>query len=525
MTTEFLLDGSSLELQDIRRLYRAEKPEVALSDGVMETVSESRDVVNRAVERDEAVYGVNTGFGRLSSEMVSDENLDQLQKNLIRSHAMGVGDDLGRRVCQMVMFLKIREFAMGYSGVSPGLLEKLCKLFNEGIYPKIPEAGSVGASGDLAPLAHLGLMLLGEGEVYRRKDSGNGSHNWEVANSIVALRTANIEPYKFKPKEGLSIVNGTQVSLALLLEALVRSTRLQTLADVTAAMSIDALKGSTVPFREEVYGAREHPGQKQVSQRISALLEGSEIRESHRDCDRVQDSYSLRCVPQVHGASLDSLQNCRDIARREMNASTDNPLVLAESDEIISAGNFHGQPIGVAADYLCIGLSELASISERRIENLVNPDLSDLPPFLTENSGINSGMMLGQVAAASLVSENKTLSHPASVDSIPTSANREDHVSMSTFAGRKVSEVAENLERILGIELICAAQGIDYREPLSTSPPLEAAHEQIREVVEPLDRDRVFYRDLDAITSLTRDPSFFQRINDELPNDRALHSF
>lgn len=519
------LDHSPLTFEDLRSLYRRDYMDVSISEGLREDIRSSRQVVEQAIEDGEPVYGVNTGFGKLASEQVPEDQMEELQKNLIRSHAIGLGESMDRRICRLVHFLVLHEFTLGYSGVTEDLVEQLLSMFNARIIPVIPEVGSVGASGDLAPLAHLGRSVMGEGEVFLPGSDQSHAEIWERNQSAYALRREGLESYSYRAKEGLSIVNGTEVSLAQLLSALLDADRLLVLADIAGAMSLDALKGSTTPFRPEVAQSRAHPGQGVVTRRFRALMEESEIRESHLDCDRIQDQYSLRCIPQVHGSAIEGFRKSKEMAVREVNSTTDNPLVLEDSEEIISAGNFHGQPLSLASDLLSIALSDLASISERRIENLTNPDLSGLPPFLTEASGLNSGLMLGQVVAASLVSENKTLSHPASVDSLPTSANQEDHVSMSTFAGRKVNDIVTNLERVLAIELICAAQGIEFHEDLDTSPPLEKAHEQIRDHVPFLEEDRSMRSDVEEMISLVRSEEFYREIEAELPNGMTFESF
>ena len=464
-----------------------------LAAGDYARLEASAEAVVRVLQHGEAVYGVNTGFGLLASTRIADDKLDQLQRNLVLSHCCGVGDPLPDRVVGLVMALKVIGLARGHSGVRRVVVETLERLLASEAYPVIPSQGSVGASGDLAPLAHMSAALIGEGHI-RLKGQTLAAQE--------ALQRIGVAPLVLGPKEGLALLNGTQVSTALALDALFRAENAFYGALFAGALSVDALKGSDAPFDQRIHAARGHQGQIDVAAHMRALLAGSKIRESHRDCDRVQDPYSLRCQPQVMGACLDVLRNAAATLETEANAATDNPLVFAEDDAVLSGGNFHAEPVAFAADFIAIATSEVAALSERRLAILVDPKMSGLPAFLVQDSGLNSGFMIAQVTAAALVSENKTLAHPASVDSIPTSANQEDHVSMATFAARKAGDVARNVSRVVAIELMAAALGIDFHRPMKTSPQLEEAHALVRARVAHLGDDRMMAPDLEAMTAL-----------------------
>jgi histidine ammonia-lyase len=443
------------------------------------------------------VYGVNTGFGALAEVRVPMADLERLQLNLIRSHATGVGSAFPIPVTRAIMLLRANVLMLGSSGVRPEIPELLVAMLDKGIHPLIPEKGSVGASGDLAPLAHLALVLIGEGET---------EFNGEILDGAVALKRAGLTPVVLQAKEGLALINGTQAMTADAALVIDRARNLVKVADIAGAASSQTLLGSRTPYDERIQQARGHHGQICSADNVRRLLEDSAIIESHHDCEKVQDPYSLRCIPQVHGATRDALDHVTTIVSTECNAATDNPLVFIRDDgelDLLSGGNFHGQPVAIVADYLAIALAELANISERRIEQLVNPALSSgLPPFLASESGLNSGFMIAQVTAAALVSENKGLCHPASVDSIPSSANREDHVSMGTIAARKLRQVTDHVETVLAIELLCAAQAMDLRRPLTASPGTEAMLSCIRQVVPTLMDDRVLYPDIIAVKAL-----------------------
>ncbi|MGE0045639.1 MAG: histidine ammonia-lyase, partial [Hyphomonadaceae bacterium] len=448
--------------------------------------------VARVLAAGKPVYGVNTGFGLLASTHIADDQLALLQRNLVLSHACGVGAALSERVTRLALTLKIISLARGHSGVRRIIVERLLALLEKNALPIIPSQGSVGASGDLAPLAHLAAAaFLGVG---RMRVSG------ETMEAGAALNILNLEPIELGPKEGLALLNGTQISTALALDALFSAEDVFAAALVTGAMSVDAMKGSDAPFDPRIQEARGQKGQIAVAVALRALMAGSRIRESHLACDRVQDPYSLRCQPQVMGACLDVLRNSAETLCIEANAATDNPLVFG--DAILSGGNFHAEPVAFAADTIAMALCEIASLSERRTALLVDPKMSGLPAFLVADSGVNSGFMIAQVTAAALVSEMKTLAHPASVDSIPTSANQEDHVSMATFAARKAGEAAKNAARVVAVEWLAAAQGIDFHAPLETSPPLKAAHDALRAKAARYDADRYFAPDIEAAAQL-----------------------
>lgn len=444
-------------------------------------------------------YGVNTGFGALAETRIQPEDLARLQVNLVRSHAAGVGPEYPEAVVRAMMLLRATTLSRGTSGVRPQLAQHLLDCLNAGIHPCIPQQGSLGASGDLAPLAHLALVLIGEGWATYRGERLSGAE---------ALARAGLRPIALEAKEGLALINGTQAMTADLALTVQRAQRLATAADAIGALSLQVLLGSVRPLDARIHAARPHAGQRESADFLSRLTAGSPLVASHHDCHKVQDPYCLRCMPQVHGASRDVLRHVTQVLHTELNAATDNPLVFEEEGgdlDIISGGNFHGQPIALAADYLSLALAEWANISERRIEQLVNPALSSgLPPFLAGHSGLESGLMIAQVTAAALVSENKSLAHPASVDSIPSSANREDHVSMGTIAARQARAILENSERVLAIEWICAARALDLRRPLRASAPAEALHTLLRTRVAPLDGDRILAPDLEAAAELIR---------------------
>ena len=486
-----LLDGNSLSLDalsDIADGYAT----VALAPAARERVDRARHVVDRTANGDAPVYGVNTGFGALAERAIPRDSLGTLQLNLLRSHAAGVGEPLPVRAVRASMALRANVLAKGFSGVCSETLELLLALLNHRVHPVVPSRGSVGASGDLAPLAHLALVLVGEG--HATVDGG------PVQSGAEALGSAGLRPVTLAPKEGLALINGTQPSTAVAGLACHAGETLARSADIAAALSIDALKGSLHPFDARIHTARPHPGQRTSAANILALLTGSQINKSHEHCGRVQDAYSLRCAAQVHGATRDALGFVRGTLTIEANSGTDNPMVFAIDDEIVSGGNFHGAPVAVAADLLAISLTQLATISERRSDRLVNPALSGLPAFLTTDSGLQSGYMMAQVTAAAVASELKTLAHPASVDSIPTSANKEDHVSMSMAAALKAERAVALASRVLAVEVLCACQALDLLAPLRTSRPLQAVHAFVRSIVPVLTADRPPSPDIEAIS-------------------------
>ncbi|MGH9457832.1 MAG: histidine ammonia-lyase [Thermoanaerobaculia bacterium] len=482
------LDGRSLDLGALERIARGEAV-AGLDPAARERMSASRAVVDRCVAEGRTVYGVTTGFGVFADVAISPENRIELQRNLILSHCAGVGDPLQPAVVRAMMALRANALARGLSGIRPEVVEVLLRVLESGIVPVIPSQGSVGASGDLAPLAHLAAAMMGVGEAWV---------DGERFTADEALRRRGIELVVFEAKEGLAMINGTQAICAIGGLALAEARRLADLADLFAAMTLDALQGTDAAFDARIHEARPHDGQREVARRMRALLAGSGIRESHRDCGKVQDAYSLRCIPQVHGAVRDALAFAVRTFEIEMNAATDNPLVFAEGD-VVSGGNFHGAPVALASDFAAVAMTDLASISERRIERLVNPSLSDLPPFLVREGGLHSGFMMAQVTAAALVSESKALAHPASVDSIPTSANKEDHVSMGTIAARKLAAIVENAAHVLAIEGICAAQALEFRRPLRSSEAVERAYSRIRRSAAAWDADRHLHPDLVAV--------------------------
>jgi len=452
--------------------------------------------VKARLDAGEALYGINTGFGRLARTRIAPEELARLQLYIVRSHAAGVGAPLADSTVRLTMVLKAASLARGMSGVRPVVVERLLEFVNAGLLPRVPSQGSVGASGDLAPLAHLSLALIGEGAVH---------YGGRILPAAQALAAAGIAPIELGPKEGLALLNGTQVSTALALEGLFEAEDLLLGSILTGAMCVDAALGSRVPFDPRIHEARGHAAQVDVAGAFRAVLAHSDIGRSHEDCDRVQDPYSLRCQPQVAGACLQQLRDAARVLEVEANGVSDNPLVLGEAGEVLSGGNFHAEPVAFAADNLALAIAEIGALSERRIAMLIDSSLSQLPPFLVEQGGLNSGFMLAQVTAAALASENKSLAHPASVDSLPTSANQEDHVSMATFAARRLGPMAENTRGVLAIELLAAAQGIDFRRPLRSSDALEHAHALLRAQVAFYDHDRHFAPDIEAAKGVMRD--------------------
>src|SRR5215831_63488 len=483
-----LIDGESLTIENVHEVA-FDRRKVTLDPSAAQKMSRSRAVIESIVNQDRAVYGVSTGFGKLSDVYIGHDQITPLQHNLVRSHASGVGDPFTEEECRALMLLRANVLAKGFSGARPVVAERLCDLLNHHIYPVVPCRGSVGASGDLAPLAHLTLVLIGEGEVFGESTKISGRE---------ALEAIGVPPLDLRAKEGLALLNGTQATLATGLIRWRRAKQLFDMADLAVAMSLEALEGLPVAFDPRIHQARPHRGQLQVAERLSRFLRESEIRQSHIDCGRIQDAYSLRCVPQVHGPVRECLEYVHSVATVEINSATDNPLVFADAGEVLSGGNFHGQSLGLAFDFLAMSLSVLANISERRIERLLNPEYGDLPPFLADHPGSNSGFMVAQVTAAALASENKVLSHPASVDSIPTSGNKEDHVPMAMGAALKLKQVVMNLERVLAIEFLCAAQGIDYLRPLRAGATVEAAYQHIRRRISHAAVDRVLSVDIEG---------------------------
>ena len=492
------INGNDLSLDELCQVVY-ERRRVELANAARAKVIAAREVVEKLLRENRVAYAINTGVGKLSDVHIEPAQNRQLQVNLIRSHSAGVGEPLSQEETRAMMLLRANSLAKGFSGVRPEVIDLICAMLNKGVHPVVPSQGSVGASGDLAPLAHLALAMIGEGQVWA--ETGRAS-------SAEALQRAGIKPLVPEAKEAISLINGTQAMLAVGTLSLLAAETLAATADVLGAMSLDVRAMQGVAFDARIHDARPHAGQIEVAANLRRLLAGSEIRESHKDCGRVQDAYSLRCIPQVHGAVRDTLDFCRRTFEIEMNSAVDNPLVFVKGHgdgDIISGGNFHGQPLAFALDYMAISLTALAGISERRIERLVNPTLNEgLPPFLAPDAGINSGFMMPQVTAAALASENKGLAHPASVDSITTSGNKEDYVSMGMAAAIKLKRVVANTTHLLAIEACAAAQALDFLLPLKSSQPLRKAHAAIRKVSPKIEHDRVFAEDFARLAELIR---------------------
>src|SRR3954462_10346298 len=506
--TAIRLTGDDLRVDDVCAVAYG-KASAALSDEAKEKMLAARELVERAAHGSrEHTYGVNTGFGRFVNRSIPEELTEELQLRLLRSHACGVGEPYSDEVVRSAMLLRANTLAKGNSGARVATVDLLLECLDRGVLPVVPARGSVGASGDLAPLAHLALPLVGEGEAFVEGARLSGRD---------ALARVGLEPIRLAAKEGLSLINGTQFMASFLALGLVRARRLAQAADLACAMSLEALQGSRTSFLPQIHALRPLRGQTDAAANVLRLLEGSAIIESHRWCDKVQDAYSLRCAPQVHGASRDLLDYADYTVSVELNAATDNPLVLVEDEALVSNGNFHGQPLAFALDTLAMAASELANISERRVERLVNPNLSDgLPPFLVERGGLNSGFMIPQYVAASLVSENKVLAHPASVDSIPTSAGQEDHVSMGNTSGLKAWQVLANCERALAIELLAGAQAIEFLAPLEPGPGVRATHDAVRELSPGGREDRPLGGDIEAVALAIRDGSLVAAVEAEV---------
>ncbi len=483
--------------------------EVVLGKDARRRIAESNELIDELIAAGDSVYGVNTGFGMLANVHVDDDELVELQHNLVRSHSVGCGDDLEDRVVRLVMLLKVIGLAEGFSGVRLELVETLCRLLTAGVYPHIPAKGSVGASGDLAPLAHMASLLIGEGEA--RIDG-------ELLPAREALARVGIEPLRLAPKEGLALLNGTQVSTALALAAVFRTEQILAAALVAGAMSADAVQGSDTPFDRRIQNVRGHGGQIAIATMLRELMRGSEIRASHIECDRVQDPYSIRCQPQVVGACLGVLRHVCSVLETEANAVTDNPLVFADTHAVLSGGNFHAQPVAFVADYLALAIAEIGAMSERRTALMIDPHLSTLPAVLIDDPGLKSGFMMVQVTAAALASENKSLAHPASVDSLPTSLGQEDHVSMATFAARRLHDMLDNVCHIVAIELLAAAQGIEFHRPKKSSAPLEGVISKLREVSPRYGDDRSLAPDIAAVGDMIERGAFCEHAKSVLPS-------
>ncbi len=482
----FSLNPGQLTFSDLRELLN-KKTTLKLNDACHSAIHASEKLIISLIQKNKPVYGINTGFGALAHSRISAQDLNQLQHNLILSHAAGTGEYLNDDIVRLILALKINSLARGYSGVSMKTIDALIRLYNKKIYPCIPCQGSVGASGDLAPLAYLSALLIGQGQA---------RHHDKIISAEKALEIAELKPLGLGPKEGLALLNGTQVSTAIAIDAWFKIETTFHNAIITGALSVDAMRASHTPFDERIHAIRGQAGQIEVARLFRLLLKGSEIPQAHRDCDKVQDPYSLRCQPQVMGACLSHLLYTQSILLAEANGVTDNPLIFSEEEEVLSGGNFHAEPIALAADALAVCIAEIASLSERRIALMIDPHFSQLPAFLVNNPGINSGFMIAQVTAAALVSENKSLAHPASVDNIPTSLGQEDHVSMATYAARRLLSMTENAAAVIGIELLAACQALDLIRPLKTSASLEKVYELVREKVSYYEHDRFFSDDI-----------------------------
>jgi histidine ammonia-lyase len=499
---EILLGMDGMSLEDLVAIAR-EGYTVRLTEESKDRIINARKMVEKWVKEERVIYGVTTGFGALSDVTISKEDTQRLQENILMSHAAGVGDILDKETVRAVMALRIKDLARGHSGICLETVIRIMDLLNRDVCPVVPEKGSVGASGDLAPLAHLCLVLIGQGEVFYKDKRISG---------IEALKKCGLNPLQLKAGEGLALVNGTQVMTAIGGLSIYDATKLSKMTDIAAAMSLEVLMGSKTEFNQRIHHVRPHPGQAAAADNMDRITRDSEIITSHKDCSRIQDAYTLRCSPQVHGASKDAITYARKVVETEMNSSTNNPLIFPESKDFLLGGNFHGQPVALALDFLCMAVSELANISERRIERLVNPQLSGLPAFLVSDGGLNSGFMLAQYTAASLVSENKVLSHPASVDSIPTSANKEDHVSMGTISARKLREVVRNTEHVIAIELLCGAQAMDLFTNMKPGEGTLIAYKMIRDEIPHLEKDRIIAKDIEKMVNVMRSGRIIEEI-------------
>jgi histidine ammonia-lyase len=492
---EVKLNGHDLSLEQIYLVAhdKNKKVKLTIDSTAMKKMQASRAFVFDIVKKGNPVYGINTGFGALSSMHIQEKDLAQLQVNLIRSHCTGVGKPFSKEITRAIMLLRANCLISGYSGVEPKTVELLLDFLNYHITPVVPEKGSVGASGDLAPLSHIALALIGEGEV---------EYEGKIVNSAFAIEQIKQKPAVLGPKDGLALINGTACMAALGSLAIIEARQIMKIADICATLTMDSVKGTDKAYNPKITQLKPHKGQIACVENLNKLVANSALKDSHPDCNKVQDPYSLRCVPQVHGACRQTLIHAEEVLNVELNAVTDNPLIFVETGEVISGGNFHGEALALVMDYLAMGVAEICNISERRIEKMMNPVFSELPAFLTKNSGLNSGLMIAHVTAAALVSENKYLCHPASVDSVPTSTDKEDHVSMGVTAGRKLHEVIENAKTVLGIELLCNTQALDLQRPLKTSPALEAVYSVVRKHVATIEDDRIFYKDINNIIKI-----------------------
>lgn len=494
-SNELILSGKEL---DVQKLYEASHNKssnlkVSISPESLKKMVASREFITDLVKKGDPVYGINTGFGALATKFIPEKDLATLQVNLIRSHCTGIGDPYSRDLTRAIMILRANCLCSGFSGINPSIVELLVDFINLDIIPFIPKKGSVGASGDLAPLAHLALALIGEGDVF---------YDGQKRSSQEVLKELGKAPAILGPKDGLALINGTAVMAALGAIAVEEAGRIMRLADITCALTADGIRGTSKAYDIDISNLKPHRGQLESASNLNKLLENSNVMASHEGCGRVQDPYSLRCAPQVHGACRQTLHHAQEVINTELNSVTDNPLIFADQNKVISGGNFHGEALAFCMDYLAMGISEICNISERRIEKMMNPSFSELPAFLTKNSGLNSGLMIAHVSAAALTSENKIYCHPASIDSIPTSTDKEDHVSMGVTSGLKLHEVVKNAKACLAIELLCNSQALEFQRPQKSTPALEKVYSLIREVVPPIEEDRVFYHDIQKIIDL-----------------------
>ncbi|WP_414827573.1 histidine ammonia-lyase [Alteromonas sp. H39] len=506
MASVFTLKPGQLSLDDCRACFRQHQP-IALAEDAFDAIHASQQTVTDVLKAGRTVYGINTGFGLLANTRIAEDELELLQRSIVLSHAAGIGAFMQESTVRLLMLLKINSLSRGFSGIRLEVIEALITLYNAQIWPAIPQKGSVGASGDLAPLAHMSAVLLGEGEVFiggERRPASDG------------LKKAGLEPVALAPKEGLALLNGTQASTAFALEGLFYAENALYSSLAIGSLSVEAALGSRVPFDARIHAVRGHQAQSDIAACFRTLLDESDIGHSHEGCEKVQDPYSLRCQPQVLGACLQQLRYAAQTLETEANGVSDNPLVFADSQDILSGGNFHAEAVAMAADMIAIALSEIGSLSERRMALLIDSNLSGLPPFLVDNGGVNSGFMIAQVTCAALASENKTLAHPASIDSLPTSANQEDHVSMATFAGRRLKDIFENVAGILAIEWLAAAQGVDFRHPLTTSKPLMQSHSLLRSAVAFYDKDRYFAPDIEAASALVSAHALSDKVREQV---------
>jgi histidine ammonia-lyase len=502
--TEIHMGMNDMTFEDLVNISR-QGATVQLTKGSQNRIKKARELIEQWIQEEKTIYGVTTGFGALSDVPISRKDTRQLQENILMSHAAGVGDMLDPETVRAVMALRIKDLARGHSGIRLETVDHLINILNRGVCPVVPEKGSVGASGDLAPLAHLSLVLIGQGEAF---------YNGRRISGLEALKQCGLEPLRLEAAEGLALINGTQVMTAIGALSVYDALELSKLTDIAAAMSLEVLMGSRMEFDPRIHQVRPHPGQAAAADNMYRITRNSDIVTSHKDCCRIQDAYTLRCSPQVHGAGKDAIAYVKKVVETEMNASTNNPLIFADSQEFLLGGNFHGEPIALAMDFLCMAVSEFANISERRIERLVNPKLSGLPAFLVSDGGLNSGFMIVQYTAASLVSENKVLSHPACVDSIPTSANKEDHVSMGTISSRKCREVVKNTENVIAIELLCGAQALDLFTNVKPGEGTLAAYTVIRNAVSHLEKDRILSKDINTIKQLMRSGKILKAVEE-----------